>query len=378
MSGRLPVSKEEAEGGQLLDIREENLLIVDDEEINRVILANIFHSEYGIIQAENGQAGLEAIQANAGRISAILLDVLMPRLTGIELLRELARQGLTEKIPVFLVTADAASSTMREAYELGVMDVILKPVVPYVVRRRVNSVVELFRARRRLGAEVERQRDQLLLQTRQLAELSMGMVEALSTAIEFRSDESGEHVRRIHDITCHLLRTTPLGSGLTEDEIRLIGVGAITHDVGKISIPDAILNKKGRLTPEEYELMKTHTVKGAELLSKIPQMREHSAYSYAYDIALHHHERWDGSGYPHHLKGDEIPIWTQIVSLADVYDALVSKRCYKDAFGADVAVDMILNGQCGVFNPELLKCFCRAEPVLRGFYRPAGGGIQDG
>lgn len=166
-------------------------------------------------------------------LSAVLLDVVMPRVSGIELLRQMSRQGLTEKIPVFLVTSDAGSTTMRDAYELGVMDVILKPVVPYVVRRRVNSVVELFRARRRLGAEVERQRDQLLLQTQQLAEMSMGMVEALSTAIEFRSDESGEHVRRIHDITCHLLRTTPLGEGLTEDQIKLIGVGAVSHDVGK-------------------------------------------------------------------------------------------------------------------------------------------------
>ena len=354
--------------------KDDILLIIDDEEVNRAILSNIFESEYDIMQADNGQAGLQAIASHRESLSAILLDVVMPQLSGIELLRQLSREGLTEKIPIFLITADAADTTMREAYQLGVMDVILKPVVPYVVQRRVNSVVELFRARRSLGAEVERQRDQLLQQAQRLAEMGMGMVEALSTAIEFRSDESGEHVRRIHDITCHLLRTTPLGEGLTEDQIQLIGVGAITHDVGKISIPDAILHKKGRLLPEEYELMKLHTVKGAELLSKIPQMREHAAYPYAYDIALHHHERWDGGGYPHHLVGDETPIWTQIVSLADVYDALVSKRSYKDAFAADTAVNMILEGQCGAFNPKLLDCFCRAEPVLRKFYQPVIGG----
>lgn len=349
---------------------EERLLIVDDEEINRAILSNIFDCEYAIMEAEDGQAGLELIQSHTEPFSAILLDVVMPRLSGMELLRLLAKQGITKKTPVFLITSDAANATMREAYALGVMDVILKPVVPFVVHRRVNSVVELFRARRKLGAEVERQRDQLLLQAQQLAEMGMGMVEALSTAIEFRSDESGEHVRRIHDITCHLLRTTSLGEGLSEEEIKLIGVGAITHDVGKISIPDAILNKRGRLTPEEYELMKTHAEKGAELLSQIPQMREHAAYRYAYDIALHHHERWDGGGYPHHLVGNQTPIWTQIVSLADVYDALVSKRCYKDALSAQEAVEMISNGQCGAFNPELLHCFRQAEPVLRRFYRP--------
>ena len=345
-----------------------SLLIIDDEMVNRAILANIFSPEYAIIEAEDGQEGLDAIQANADRLSAVLLDVVMPRLNGIEVLRRLYQLELTDRIPVFLITADACSDTMREAYSLGVMDVILKPVVPYVVRRRVNSVVELFRARRMLGAEVERQRDQLLLQAQQLAEMGIGMVEALATAIEFRSDESGQHVHRIHDITCHLLHNTPLGEGLTQEQIQQIGLGAITHDVGKISIPDAILNKKGRLTAEEYELMKTHTVKGAELLSRIPQMREHAAYRYAYDIALHHHERWDGGGYPHHLVGDETPIWTQIVSLADVYDALVSKRCYKEAFSAQTATDMILRGECGVFNPRLLEYFCQEEPVLRRFY----------
>ncbi len=355
------------------DSRKENILIVDDEEINRIILSNIFDAEYGIIEAQNGKEGLDAVLRYQERLSAVLLDVIMPEMDGIEMLRELQKRGLTGTIPVFLITADAADSTMREAYDLGVMDFILKPVVPYIVRRRVDSVVELFRARRRLGAEVERQRDQLLIQTRQMAEMSMGMVEALSAAIEFRSDESGEHVRRIHDITCYLLRETPLGKGLTENEIKLIGIGAVTHDVGKISIPDAILNKKGRLTPEEYELMKSHTVRGAELLSQIPQMREHSAFHYAYDIALHHHERWDGGGYPDQLAGDQIPIWTQIVSLTDVYDALVSKRCYKDALPADEAMKMILEGQCGVFNPELLECFRKEEPVLRQFYQRTEG-----
>ena len=348
--------------------QEDTLLIVDDEEVNRAILANIFSSEYAILEAEDGQVGLDAIQAHSSTLSAILLDVVMPRVNGLEVLRRLHQQGLTQRIPVFLITADLGGETMRQAYELGVMDVIFKPVIPYVVQRRVNSVVELFRARRRLGAEVERQRDQLLLQAEKLAEMGIGMVEALATAIEFRSDESGEHVHRIHDITCHLLRNTPLGEGLSQEQIRQIGLGAVTHDVGKISIPDAVLNKKGRLTPEEYELMKTHTVKGAQLLSQIPQMRDHAAYRYAYDIALHHHERWDGGGYPHHLVGDETPIWTQIVSLADVYDALVSKRCYKDAFSAQKAMDMILDGECGVFNPKLLKYFQEAEPILRKFY----------
>ena len=345
------------------------LLIVDDEELNRAILANIFQTDYDILEAEDGQQALDLIGRTDRPLSAILLDVVMPRMDGIQLLRILSERGLTAVVPVFLITADPGNDTMQKAYDLGVMDVIAKPVVPFVVRRRVQSVVELFAARQLLGAEVERQRDQLLYQAEQLAEMSMGMVEALSTAIEFRSDESGEHVRRIHDITCLLLGETPLGEGLSDSEIRLIGMGAVTHDVGKISIPDAILNKKGRLTPDEYDLMKTHTTQGAHLLSRIPQMREHSVYRYAYDIALHHHERWDGRGYPEGLKGDEIPIWTQVVSLADVYDALVSERCYKKPISFDRATEMILNGECGVFNPRMLECFRQAEPRLRQLYK---------
>lgn len=355
------------------DPKTESMLIVDDEEVNRAILANIFSGEYEIFEAEDGVEGLAAAQARQDSLSAILLDVQMPRMDGIEVLRRLRDTGLLSRVPAFLITADMGGATLREAYELGVMDVIYKPVVPFLVRRRVNSVVELFRARRLLGAEVERQREELLRQTEQLAQMSTGMVEALSTAIEFRSDESGEHVRRLHDITCHLLRCTELGAGIPESQIRLIGIGAITHDVGKISIPDAVLNKPGRLTPEEYELMKTHTVKGAQLLDRIPQMRGHSAYAYARDIALHHHERWDGRGYPDGLKGGEIPIWTQVVSLADVYDALVSPRCYKKAYSFETALEMIFGGQCGVFNPRLLECFRQAEPALRRLYQHAKG-----
>ena len=195
------------------------------------------------------------------------------------------------------------------------------------------------------------------------------MLESLATAIEFRSDESGSHVRRIHDCTVYLLKHTDLGNGISNDRIDQIGIASITHDVGKIAIPDAILNKPGRLTKDEFEVMKTHTVQGARLLSQISQLKDFGAYQYAYDIALHHHERWDGGGYPHGLKGDEIPIWAQIVSLVDVYDALVSKRCYKDAYSFNVALQMILDGKCGQFNPKLLQCFFQAEPALRALYR---------
>lgn len=344
------------------------ILIVDDDEINRGILDNLFSAFYEVEEAENGKAGLEMLQENPEKYCAVLLDVVMPVMDGLEVLRHLKVAGLLEKIPVFLITAEASDSTMKEAYRLGVMDVISKPVVPYIVIRRINSIVELFRARKRLGNVVEQQQSELLLQAQKIISLNQGMIESLSTAIEFRSGESGEHVRRIREITEYILRHTEFGKGLKEEEIEEIGLGAIMHDVGKIAIPDGILNKPGRLTSEEFEIMKTHTVQGAALLEKIPQLREQGAYIYAYDIARHHHERWDGRGYPDGLKGEEISTWAQVVSIADVYDALSCKRVYKDAFPREKVIQMILDGECGAFNPKLLECFLSVEKELYQLY----------
>ena len=348
----------------------QTLLVVDDDEINRSILHNLFADQYTVEEAENGRIGLDCIMAAPEKYSAVLLDVIMPEMDGLEVLVHLQNAGLLKTLPVFLITAETSDDVMREAYRMGVMDVVLKPVVPYIVSRRVNSVVELFRARRRLSSQVLKQQSELLKQAEQIIHLNQGMIEALSTAIEFRSEESGDHVRRIHDITRHLLEHTEWGAGLDAYSIDQIALASITHDVGKIAIPDAILNKPGRLTSEEFEVMKTHTTQGAQLLGKIPHLRENGAYQYARDIALHHHERWDGRGYPDGLKGDEISPWAQIVSLADVYDALSCKRVYKDAFPREKVLEMIRDGACGVFNPKLLDAFFSVENELARLYQP--------
>ena len=345
------------------------LLIVDDDAINRAILEQIFAEDYAVLEAENGRAGLEKILEAPERLCAVLLDVVMPEMDGMEVLRHLSREGLLDRLPVFLITAEASGQVLREAYSLGVMDVIGKPVVPYVVRRRVRSVIELYQARRRLSRTVESQRERLLRQAEEIIELNQGMVEALAAAIEFRSEESGDHVRRIHDITKRLLSETELGKGLESGEIEEIALAAILHDVGNIAVPDAILNKPGRLTAEEFEIMKTHTTQGAAMLEQIPQLQKHRSYRYAVDIARHHHERWDGRGYPDGLKGDEISLWAQVVSLADVYDALSCKRVYKNAFPRERVLEMIRDGECGVFNPELLRCFFEIEEELSRMYR---------
>ncbi len=344
------------------------ILIVDDDFINRELLKNIFSSQFEFEEAENGKEGYEKIHSCKDKICAILLDVEMPEMTGIEILEKISEQGITEEIPVFLITAHNDDALVEVAYRYGVMDVISKPVSAVVVERRVKSVIELFSARERLHETVKGQELKLSENARKMDSLHRGTLEALATAIEFRDIESGQHVSRIYGMTKYILSHTSFGDGLSAEEIENIATGSIMHDVGKIAISDVILNKPGRLTNEEFDIMKKHTVKGADLLVQISDIQSHESYTYAADIARHHHERWDGRGYPDGLIGDEISIASQVVSIVDVYDALVSVRVYKAAYTPDEAVNMIKNGECGIFNPKLLECFLEAEPAIRKWY----------
>lgn len=350
------------------DIASKKILIVDDDELNREILANIFEDIYDSDYACDGSQGLKMILDNQEQYCAILLDVMMPIMDGIEVLEALSKQKIAAKIPIFLITAERSNEVMRKGYELGVMDIIEKPVIPFVIRRRILSVVELFESRKQLAKKVEYQDWELLEKAKEIIALNEGLIEALATAIEFRDGESGNHVKRIHDITKCILTNTKLGEGFSTQEIDDIAMASIMHDVGKIAIPDAILNKPGKLTAEEYEIMKLHTIKGADLLKSIPALKNSNVYKYALDITRHHHERYDGNGYPDRLKGDEISLWAQVVSLADVYDALVSKRVYKNAFSFDDAINMITNNECGVFSPKLLSAFLEVEKDIRNIY----------
>ncbi|MCM1193820.1 MAG: response regulator [Butyrivibrio sp.] len=344
------------------------ILIVDDDPINRTILKALFSEYYEVLEAEDGNGGLEKILTADNSLCAILLDVMMPGMNGMEVLRVLKELGLVEKTPVFLITADNSAGVMKEAYELGVMDVINKPIISYMVLRRVRSVVELFEARKYLNLVVEMQNDALLEQARKIISLNQGMIEALSTAIEFRNEESGGHVQRISKITRLMLENTAFGENLEKQEIENIALAAVTHDVGKITIPDAILTKPGKLTAEEYKVMQSHTTKGVAILESIPQLRDSEIYGYACDIARHHHERWDGKGYPDGLAGDEISPWAQVVSLADVYDALSCRRVYKPPFPREKVLEMINAGQCGIFGPRLLDSFLSVEDKIFEMY----------
>lgn len=344
------------------------ILIVDDIEMNRAILNELFCQTYCVKEAENGIQALEIIEQCGDRIAIILLDIVMPELDGFGVLRELKRHHSNEKYPVFLITAEDSDEVINRGYDMGVDDVINKPFNPSIIRRRVKNTIELYERRLRMESIIEGQTRKIKEQAEKLNETSLAMVDTLSTVIEFRDCESGEHVKRIRTMTKILM--SALGEAdpayrfppVTIDEI---SVASAMHDVGKIAIPDHILNKPGKLTKEEFEIMKEHTVKGCEILDNVELLKNSASFVYYHDICRWHHEKWDGRGYPDGLKGDEIPIWSQVVALADCYDALVSERIYKPAYTHEEALKMIRGGECGQFNPALLRAFVKVADILK-------------
>ena len=335
------------------------ILIVDDSEMNRALLEDMLSPDFEILEAENGLAASRIIQEYEMNISLMLLDIVMPVMDGFALLKLMNKKGWIKHIPVIMISAETASTYMDKAYGLGAVDYVSRPFDERIVRHRVNSNVVLGEKQRdltsRLAAQIyEKEKDSRL------------MIEILSHLVEFRNGESGLHVLHVHAITEFLLQQLVKKTDkyeLTPKQITLISNASALHDVGKITIPSEILNKQGKLTDEEFAIMKTHTLEGAKMLEDIPFRREEPLIKVSYEICRWHHERYDGSGYPDGLKGEEIPISAQVVALADVYDALTSRRVYKPPFLHEKAVEMILNGECGAFNPLLLKCFkeCNKE-----------------
>ncbi len=339
------------------------ILIVDDEELNRVVLVGLFDEEYEILEAENGEQAVEQIESNSN-IVLILLDVVMPVKDGFWVLEYMKTHELIEKIPIILITAETILDTEDQAYAYGVADVIHKPFYPHIVRRRAKNIIELYQNKYHMEERLKEQEKEIREQEKKLREGNEFMIEALSSVVEFRSLETGEHVRRIKYFTRimlkYLMKYFPK-YGLTPIQVDEIARASALHDIGKIGIPDAILLKPARLTSEEFEIMKTHTTIGCDILEKFRDQQSNDFYRYCYEICRYHHERWDGNGYPDHLVGEEIPISAHVVAIADVYDALVSPRVYKSAYANNTAYDMIINGECGQFSPDVLECFKLAK-----------------
>ncbi len=337
------------------------ILLVDDAMMNRMMLASILGEDYRILEAENGKQCLELLRENAGQISLVLLDINMPVMDGFEVLRTMNTNHTIEDVPVIMISSDDSEEAIRKAYELGASDYVNRPFDAKIVYRRVSNTIKLYAKQRRLVQMVS---DQIRAREKNTDVL----VGVLSHIVEFRNGESGSHVRHIRVITellLHRLMELTSRYDLTPEQQDNIPLASALHDIGKIGIDEAILNKPGKLTAEEFAVIKTHSMLGAEMLQKTESFAEQPLLQTAYEIARWHHERWDGRGYPDGLKGDDIPISAQLVSMADVYDALTSERCYKKAFPHETAVQMITNGACGAFNPLLLQCLLDVQGELK-------------
>ncbi len=337
------------------------ILIVDDSEINRSLLSDMLSDEYDIVEAENGMEAAGILRGQEHAFAVMLLDIVMPVMDGFEVLAMMNKNGWIKSVPVIVISAETVPSIMDRAYDLGALDYISRPFDERIVRRRVMSTIMLSAKQKELTQMLadqvyEKEKDNRL------------MIEILSNIVEFRNGESGLHVLHIYTLTDLLLRRLLEKTDrydISKKNIPLICNASALHDIGKIAVPEHILNKPGRLTKEEFEVMKTHSAEGAKLLQMIPMRQQEPLIRYGYQICRWHHERYDGRGYPDGLAGEDIPIAAQVVSLADVYDALTSKRVYKEAYSHERAIQMILNGECGAFNPLLLECLMDVSDVLK-------------
>lgn len=337
----------------------EKVLIVDDSDINREILSAILKNQYEIIEAASGEQCIEKIKSEGEEISLILLDLIMPGMSGFDVLNYLNDNRLIGKIPVITITGDESDNSVREAYEKGVSDYITRPFDARVVYRRVSNTVNLYSRQKSLIREIENEANEKW-QNRTM------LVEILSQIIEFRDGDESDcnHAGHMLDLSRRLLERLIVKTdkyAVAGREIELISTASALHDIGKVAIDKNIVGKKGRLTAEEFEIMKTHTIIGEEMLNNIPAYSDDPLIKYAKEICRWHHERYDGKGYPDGLKGDDIPVSAQVVSVCDVYDALISKRPYKPAYPREKAIKMIRDGECGAFNPLLVECLIETE-----------------
>ena len=338
--------------------------------MNRALLSEMLGEEFDIVEVENGAQAVATLQKHVEEISLVLLDIVMPVMDGFEVLAYMNKYRWIDDVPVIMISSESSPAYIERAYEFGVSDYISRPFDAAVVHRRVRNTIMLYAKQRKLTEMVADQ----IYEKEKSNDL---MIAILSHIVEFRNGESGLHVLHINVLTGIILRHLVQKTDrypLSQSEISLIVLASALHDIGKIAIPSEILNKPGRLTPEEFETMKSHSMEGASMLSALPFHQNEPLVKVAYGICRWHHERWDGRGYPDGIAGEDIPIAAQVVALADVYDALTSERCYKKAFSHDKAVQMILNGECGAFNPLLLECLKDLDGVIEQELRVQSGG----
>ena len=361
MKNKVVTQKDKREQyGKQIQIKQ-RILVVDDSKMNREILCEMLKDDFEIIEATNGQECVSLIEQYGKEISLVLLDIVMPVMDGFEILMYMNRNHWIEDVPVIMISSEESENYIRKAFKFGVSDYISRPFDSKVVYQRVFNTIKLYAKQRRLISMVS---DQM----HEKEKNNQMMVEVLSQIMEFRNGESGLHVVHINTLTRLLLERLVENTdayNLTPDDCYLISTASAFHDIGKVGIDESILNKPGKLTKEEFETMKEHTLIGASMLDKLEHYKDEKMIKIAYQICRWHHERYDGKGYPDGLTGEQIPIAAQVVSVADVYDALVSKRVYKDAYSHEQAMKMILNGECGAFNPLLMEVLVEIQDKIK-------------
>lgn len=340
---------------------ERKLLIADDSELNRAILVSVLEKNFDILEAADGKEAIATLAAHEGNIAALLLDVVMPEADGFEVLEEMNRRGWIDEIPTIMISVETGGSYIDRAFQLGAADYVSRPFVPNMIRRRVINAILLHTKTRKLTGLIA---DHFYRRERNTDILAA----ILGYAVEARSGERGTHMTNVSRITGLLLhrlleRTDrcPIGP----EDIETVCIASSLHDIGKLLIPEGILTKPTALTPGEFDIVKQHTRLGAKIISDLPIYQNETIIKYALEICRWHHERWNGEGYPDGLKGEDIPIAAQVVSLADAYDALTSKRCYKEALSHEKSLEMIRGGECGNFNPLLLECLNDIADTLK-------------
>ena len=333
-------------------MNQKKILIADDSEMNRAVLVDILEHDFSILEVSNGKEAIAALRAHQGEIEVLLLDVVMPEMDGFEVLAAMNENRWLDDVPVIMISAETGGAYIDKAFKLGAADYVSRPFVPSVIRRRIMNTVLLHTKKQQLMSVLA---DRFYRQEKNTEIL----VDILGHAVECRSGEGGTHMTHVSLVTGLLLQRLVGKTDryhLEREDIEAIRMASSLHDIGKLQIPEEILTKPHSLTPEEFEIVKRHTQLGVKLITDLPIYQNERLVKYAIEICRWHHERWNGEGYPDGLRGDEIPIAAQVVSVADVYDALTSERCYKEAFSHEKSMRMIHSGDCGSFNPLLLEC----------------------
>lgn len=344
------------------------ILIVDDEELDVDLIRLLFKDEYNVMSCSNGKEALSFLTQNYKNIAIVLLDLVMPTVDGRVLLKVLNSKGITKIIPVAIVTADSTPERITECYENGAVDYITKPFISSVVKGRIKNLIELYNSKIDLEVLVNQQTSKIKKQNQELMGLNNKIVDVMSNIVEFRNLESGMHIKRIKAFSGLLAEMVkqmyPDVYHLTDKDVAIIENASALHDIGKIAISDTILLKAGRLSTDEFEVIKSHTTQGCEVLGMLGTLQNEKQMKVSYNIVRHHHERYDGKGYPDGLSGEDIPIEAQIVSIADAYEALIGERIYREAYDKDTAFSMIVNGECGAFSDMILQSFKKVRPLL--------------